>query len=413
MRLNTAKENCTTLGYFMELYDTLLESGNKAPSITEDSFGTADKNGYGQLIYPNDLFSSSGDYANSFTAFFMSFKAGTKLDEINETAVSKNTALNNYTTLGSGTISSLNSITGGNKDKEAKLSGALAGGAVGTFIGSIIGEIPTKSLVGTLVKGGFEGGAIWYGSKKAGEGEAKTGVLGICTDRVTQKACICLPTPAIVTNYDIEWSEESNKFLGGLLAAGASFSDLFNKETTDAEKLAKNLVTSAGAAVTAMALSTPMFGSTLGLLGQQAANPRKEQIFKGVGMREFSFTYLFAPRSESEAKNVESIIQMFKYHAHPTDKKTKQDATMSGFLLNYPSEFDIIHYHTDSNGNSTRNTHLPKIATSVLKRVSVDYAGGNDNYTFFENGMPSIIKLDLTFVEIAMLTGDDIAVKGF
>lgn len=391
----------------MGLYDSILDT--TSPQI--NSFGEANAEGYGQLIYPSDLFSSSGDYANSFTAFFMSFKQGTKLDDIEKSAVSKTEAMGGYSTKGSDTVTNMGELSKGEQktETERQISGALAGGAVGSFIGSLIGEIPTIGKYGNLVKTGgtvLIGGLGGYG---AGKAEGKTGMLGLSSDRVTQKACICLPTPSIVTNYDIEWSEESNKLLGGLLAGGASFANVFKQGGSGVTDIAENILKNGGAAVTAMALSTPMFGTTLSLLGQQAANPRKEQLFKGVGMREFSFTYVFAPRSEAEAKNVESIIQMFKYHAHPTEKKLNTGVETSGFLLNYPSEFDIVHYYMDSYGNTGRNKHLPKIATSVLKRVSVDYTGGNDNYTFFDNGMPSIIKLDLTFVEIAMLVGDDIA----
>jgi hypothetical protein len=384
------------------LYSSILEDGRDVPTVNYNDVG---EGGYGQLVYPKDLFDSNGSYANCYTAFFISFKEDKKLESL-KSSDSSTTVLKDYKSKGSGLVSSVQTATDGNKLIEKQTSNALLTGATGAFIGSFIGNsVKLDGTTGVVVKASGTIAATTIATKLMGD---MTDSFNISTDRKTQKACICLPTPAIVANYSINWSEETNKLMGGIVAGGSSFfQTIKNLDMGDLSTPTKikeafgNIAGSLGKAAVSMALATPMFGTTLGVMSRIAPNPRKEQLFKDVGMREFAISYIFAPRSEAEAKNVESIITQFKYHAHPS---FKDDA---GFLLNYPSEFDIIHYH-----NGKRNTHLPKHTTSVLTKVSVDYSNGNDNYTFFENGMPTIIKMDLTFVEIAMLTKEDI-IKGY
>lgn len=395
------------------LYSSLLDDDNAkdVPTINYNDVGT---DGYGQLVYPRDLFDSNGSYANAYTAFFISFKDDAILDA--STYADSSTVLGkeyNKKKRGSSLVSSVASLTQDDNGKTSKktveqISATVVGGATGAFIGSLIGKFGGNSIPETGVKvvGAVGGG---YLSGRSLDNVHK--YFDISPDRKTQKACICLPTPAIVTNYEINWSEETNKLIGGIISGGAKFlGKLKDLDITDMateggrEKLFGAIGDGLGNSLTTMALSTPMFGTALGIMSRTAPNPRKEQLFRDVGMREFNISYIFAPRSEAEAKNVESIITQFKYHAHPSLKNG--DDGME-FLLNYPSEFDIIHYH-----NGKRNTHLPKHTTSVLKRVSVDYSNGNENFTFFENGMPTIIKMDLTFAEIAMLTKEDI-IRGY
>ena len=394
------------------LYASIL--GNS--DVPEVSFDDTDENGYGQLVYPQDLFSRNEAYANSYTAFFISFKEDPVLEKTETTSSASSSTNRPSNRKNSDAVSSIASL-GLNAAQSQKLSNALIGAGAGAFVGSLLGKVNVAEMVGGGIKGkavetvgkGVIVTKIAYDTGKgAGSLNNKENFFNLSADRKTQDACICLPTPAIVSNYEVNWSEESNKLMGGILAGGASFFNAFDGKdlsNMDAKEIAQtafdNLKATGGNALTAMALATPMFGTTLGLMSRSAPNPRKEQLFRDVGLREFNISYIFAPRSESEAKNVESIIKQFKYHAHPSFKND------GGYLLNYPSEFDIVHYH-----NGKENGHLPKHATSVLKRVNVDYSNGNENFTFFANGMPTIIKLDLTFAEIAMLTKEDI-LEGF
>jgi hypothetical protein len=127
-----------------------------------------------------------------------------------------------------------------------------------------------------------------------------------------------------------------------------------------------------------------------------AANPKKEQVFKGVDFRTFSFDYQFFPRSEPEAANVLNIIKQFKYHMHPEFK----DA--NNFLYIYPSEFDISYYQ---NGEENMNIH--RHTSCVLQEMTVNYTP-NGAFTTFPNGMPTQINVTLGFRELALLTKDKV-----
>lgn len=128
-----------------------------------------------------------------------------------------------------------------------------------------------------------------------------------------------------------------------------------------------------------------------------AANPRKEQIFKGVDFRTFTFDYQFFPRSIDEAKNVENIIQMFKFHMQPEMKDAKS------FIYLYPSEFDIVYYK-----GADENMHIHRHTSCVLVDMNINYTP-NGNFNTFANGMPTQINITLTFKELALIDKDMIA----
>jgi hypothetical protein len=130
-----------------------------------------------------------------------------------------------------------------------------------------------------------------------------------------------------------------------------------------------------------------------------AANPKKEQVFKGVDFRTFTFEYQFFPRSQDEAQNVKNIIDQFKYHMHPEFKGAGE------FLFIYPSEFDIVYY---TNGLVNENIH--KHTSCVLTEMSVNYTPNGVFNTFYESktggGMPTQINVNLTFRELQILNKD-------
>ena len=130
-----------------------------------------------------------------------------------------------------------------------------------------------------------------------------------------------------------------------------------------------------------------------------AANPKKEQVFKGVDFRTFTFEYQFFPRDRDEADNVKNIIDQFKYHMHPEFKGAGE------LLFIYPSEFDIVYY---TNGSENKNIH--KHTSCVLTEMSVNYTPNGVFNTFFESktggGMPTQINVNLTFRELQILNKD-------
>ena len=125
-----------------------------------------------------------------------------------------------------------------------------------------------------------------------------------------------------------------------------------------------------------------------------AANPKKEQLFKGVDFRSFQFDYQFFPRNEEEAANVLRIVETFKYHMHPEFKDSNQ------FLYIYPSEFDISYYQ-----NGKENPNLHKHTSCVLTEMSINYTPSGQ-FNTFANGMPTQINMVLNFKELSTIHKD-------
>jgi hypothetical protein len=134
-----------------------------------------------------------------------------------------------------------------------------------------------------------------------------------------------------------------------------------------------------------------------------AKNPMVEVVYSKPELRSFRFDYMFYPRSQSEALEVQQIIQTFVYHQAPEIK----DGT-GGYYLVPPSTFDIGFFY-----RGQINPNIPKITTCVLRTVDVDYAPNGfhafetedqERATLGGTGMPVGIRLSLQFQETLYIT---------
>ena len=135
-----------------------------------------------------------------------------------------------------------------------------------------------------------------------------------------------------------------------------------------------------------------------------AINPRIEQLFDGVPVRSFDFSFSLAPRSRDESIVISNIIRTFRAHAHPR-------IGAGGHFLNVPSEFEIRYYKINNKGLALENLFLNKIGRCSLTNINVDYTPNNINATF-ENGSPVRTNITMTFTELRPLTKEDIE-EGF
>ena len=146
------------------------------------------------------------------------------------------------------------------------------------------------------------------------------------------------------------------------------------------------------------------------------SNPRREALFKDVGIRSHSFTFEFAPRNSQEADTVLNIIRMLRYHAYPGLLGG------GGHFYTFPAEFEMTFYtvskaitsttrsglaQADSFGAVTVNDNLPRMPRLALVSVTVDYSNAGD-YKTFHDGKPAFIRLDLQFQEMEQLTNEHI-----
>jgi hypothetical protein len=138
-------------------------------------------------------------------------------------------------------------------------------------------------------------------------------------------------------------------------------------------------------------------------------NPMLELIYSSPTLRKFQFEFMFYPRSEKEAFEVQRIIDRFRFHQAPELDKY-ESGRQTGMLIP-PSEFDIKFYY-----GGRQNPNIPPIATCVLSNVQVNFAPrgwsayeavGENVPALGRTGMPVAIQMSLQFTETTYLTKED------
>jgi hypothetical protein len=137
-------------------------------------------------------------------------------------------------------------------------------------------------------------------------------------------------------------------------------------------------------------------------------NPMLELIYSSPRLRDFQFEFMFYPRSEAEAFEVQKIIDRFRFHQAPELEGGLGSQT--GLIIP-PSEFDIRFYY-----GGRENPNIPPIATCVLRSVQVNFAPrgfsayesiGENSPALGRTGMPVAITMTLRFQETTFVTKED------
>lgn len=204
---------------------------------------------------------------------------------------------------------------------------------------------------------------------------------------------IILPMPNDhIVNTAVNYDQDH--IPSGLTQAGDFFNSIgqggiTDKATKVGAEMAAGLVNKLKASV--MGGGDATSGKDLLAANRLAVNPKKEVMFSGFGFRSFSFLYSFAPKNNTESAVVREIITSFRYYALPEIKKSKE------FYI-FPAEFEISFIRGESD-----NPAIPRIATSVLQRVNVNYSPGGGSWSSLPDGTPVRIDLMLDFVEIELI----------
>ena len=199
--------------------------------------------------------------------------------------------------------------------------------------------------------------------------------------RATLETSIALyMPPAVSVAYGIDYAEEG---VGGLAEVGSGVIKAFTQGGGDTlSKLKKAFGELTGPAAGEAAQTAILKGLDLVAPGAttvaqlemgKVITPRMELMFKGVGRRSFSYTFMFIPKSVKEAQIVEEIIYTFKENMHPeyANATTRKE-------MKIPNTFEITYMY--QNGP---NDFLNKISTCFLKSMEVQY--GADRFTAYES----------------------------
>ncbi len=347
--------------------------GNLAQARTGRGAATSfanDKYTVGSMQYPSDLMSYNGQYGGNYVIFYINVQTDSKLlNELKYETVSDASAIPPR-------------LRG---DAIALNSGAGAALLVNTGAGAAFGGL--AKAIGINQSSAVKGGAL--GLAAGGAAAIQAASFSRAQKRLKQVIALHMPE-SLDVKYGMDWSEDDTALAAAAYTGASTAADFM----TPGKK--SGIGQAALTAGTTAALKTPGLGDYTSVQTGLAANPKKEQIFKGVKYRDFSLNYKFYPRSAEEANNVREIIKTFKLHMHPEFK----DAF--NFLYIYPSEFDIFYYN-----NGVENLNLHRHTSVVLTDLSVTYAP-NGLYSAFDDGMPTQINIEMSFRELALLTKDNI-----
>jgi len=130
-------------------------------------------------------------------------------------------------------------------------------------------------------------------------------------------------------------------------------------------------------------------------------NNNLEVLFSGPGLRSFSFTFMFYPRSEPEAIRVRKIIRAFKQ-----SMSVKRSA--NSLLLKAPHTFAISYLTPGDKGQMKIHPYLNKFKECALTNCNIDYTPDGTYMTYggAEKSMTSY-RMSLTFAELEPIFDDE------
>lgn len=165
-------------------------------------------------------------------------------------------------------------------------------------------------------------------------------------------------------------------------------------KTGEGQKLVSSTV--AGALVSSLG-SNVSVGSILSRATGQVINPNLELLFNGVTLRQFPFSFEFAPRSPEEGQEVRQIIRLFKKHM-----SAKSNATSgNGLLIKSPEVFQL----TFKSGSSD-HPFLFKLKPTALLSMDVNY-NASGPYATYRDGTPVHMTMNMIFKELSPIYAED------
>ena len=217
---------------------------------------------------------------------------------------------------------------------------------------------------------------------------------------------ITLPLPqSLIDSYGINVNDTTLDLLGNapsdVLAAGKTVTENYANELKSGKgfiEFMKDRALEIAAVTPGISDTSAQGSSKIGQLGQLELglirNPHLTTLFDGVRLKTYTFTWKLAPRSEAEARQLESIIQYIKAYMHP-----EINANSRGFALDYPylASLDFV---------VGANKNLPNVKVSFITALQVNNSGSGVP-AFFRDGKSVSLEMSMSFQEINIKTRAD------
>jgi len=242
---------------------------------------------------------------------------------------------------------------------------------------------------------------------------------------------ILLPVPTnVVENQGVSYNEVEMGALGGELAdqiakmnfnqAADAIGNYFKgvaeagADLTSAKgrkELAQKLKDPNNAAVNAVSIQLRKMQNPIGFgLNRyfgSAPNPHVTTMFRGVQLRNHTFTWLLAPQSYTETQILKMIIQQFRQSMLP-------QRTASNMTLAFPDQWHLRFSGGLDGAISGRGGNLPpkpnsmyQFKPAVLRNLQINYAPTGNPSFFRTTGAPTHVQISVDFLETAIHTRDD------
>ena len=183
--------------------------------------------------------------------------------------------------------------------------------------------------------------------------------------------------------------------------AGKSFTSIIDVATGN-DKLGETAFKlGAARAIDKVSMLSSGVANALTLQNRAIINPNMRALFRGVGLREFTFQFKMIARSQRESEEVRRIVEHFREEMYPD----VYEVGTADIGFKFPNMFEIEFKY-----NGTYNRNIPRIHLCYLRTVSttVNPTGG----AMRRDGAPNEIDLTLSFVEYKTLSKKDVR-KGY
>ena len=208
--------------------------------------------------------------------------------------------------------------------------------------------------------------------------------------------------PSVQVSYDLKYGDQE---IGALAETGGAMLKAFQARQGG---IMDKVLATGEAAIKGAGAGLAQFGMTkvaglaqgadalISIERGQVITPRMELLFEGVGRRNFSYSFVFIPKSEQEAETIETIVQSFKFHMAPEFANNMTSGADGVREMTIPDHFNIRYMY-----KGQENDYLNKISTCALTKMDVDY--GAERFTGYAGGRPQTTKISLNFTEFNIM----------
>jgi len=179
-----------------------------------------------------------------------------------------------------------------------------------------------------------------------------------------------------------------------------------NEDTSFLEDVA-SVITRSASALGRLAASGVGPDAITGAIGRRSGriiNPNLKATFRGVDVRNYSFTFNMIPASSQEANAVDAIVRKFRSAAYPATVASTSNSDFNLFLK-YPEKVEVIVYTSPAGEDGTESYQI-KFKESFITNISV--TRNPTSTTYHADGAPVETQLTVTLSESEILTKEDI-----